>query len=125
LRDHLRAATSGEVHERLHSHPGLAAGQSGNIKKAAYTALLCRLHGFHRPFEVAANLPPDRTIWLERDLTDLGVDVAALASSPWLRHFQRRLHLNICWARAMWWKAPRCTADAGSRGSSTACWARA
>lgn len=81
LRDQLRAATS-EVHERLHSHPGLAAVQSGDIGKAAYTALLCRLHGFHRPFEAAANLPPDRTIWLERDLTDLGVDVAALASLP-------------------------------------------
>jgi heme oxygenase len=81
LRDRLRAATS-EVHERLHSHPGLAAAQSGAIGKSAYTALLCRLYGFHRPFEEAANLAPSRTDWLEADLIDLGVDPTSLAALP-------------------------------------------
>jgi len=81
LRERLREATS-EVHERLHSHSGLAAVQSGTIGKAAYTALLRRLYGFHRPFEVAANLVPDRTVWLEHDLIDLGVDPRSLAALP-------------------------------------------
>lgn len=81
LRDLLRASTS-EVHERLHRHPGLAAVQSGTIGRAAYTALLCRLYGFHRPFEVAADLLPVRTIWLERDLIDLGVDSKSQAALP-------------------------------------------
>lgn len=81
LRDQLRAATS-EVHERLHRHPGLAAVQSGTIERAAYTALLCRLYGFHRPFEVAADLAPIRTDWLEADLIDLGVDPTSQAALP-------------------------------------------
>lgn len=81
LRECLRAATS-EVHERLHRHPGLAAVQSGTIGKAAYTALLRRLLGFHQPFEMMANLAPDRTVWLEHDLIDLGVDPSSLAALP-------------------------------------------
>lgn len=81
LRERLRTATN-EVHERLHRHPGLAAVQTGTIGKAAYLALLCRLYGFHHPFEVAANVSPDRTIWLERDLIDLDVDPSALAALP-------------------------------------------
>jgi heme oxygenase len=81
LRDHLRAATS-DIHERLHSHPGLAAVQSGTIGKAAYTALLSRLFGFHRPFEVTANVVTIRSIWLERDLIDLGVDARSIAALP-------------------------------------------
>ncbi|WP_295531967.1 biliverdin-producing heme oxygenase [Novosphingobium sp. Chol11] len=81
LRDHLRSATS-EVHERLHHHPGLAAVQTGMIGKTAYTALLRRLYGFHRPFEMMAGLLPVRTIWLERDLIDLGVDPGSIAFLP-------------------------------------------
>lgn len=81
LRERLREATS-EVHERLHSHSGLAAVQSGIIGKAAYTALLRRLYGFHRPFEVMTSLAPDRTSWLEHDLIDLGADPGSLAALP-------------------------------------------
>jgi heme oxygenase len=77
----LRAATS-DIHERLHSHPGLAAVQSGTIGKAAYTALLSRLFGFHRPFEVTAHVVAVRSTWLERDLIDLGVDAQSLAALP-------------------------------------------
>jgi heme oxygenase (biliverdin-IX-beta and delta-forming) len=81
LRDLLRTATSA-VHERLHRHPGLAAVQSGTIGKAAYTSLLRRLYGFHRPFEAAAKLAPKRTDWLEADLIDLGVDATSLIALP-------------------------------------------
>ncbi|WP_188449269.1 biliverdin-producing heme oxygenase [Sphingomonas psychrolutea] len=81
LHDALRAATS-TIHERLHHHPGLAAVQSGTIGKAAYTALLCRLYGFHQPFERTRKLSPERTNWLNRDLIDLGVDPTALAALP-------------------------------------------
>ena len=75
LRDALRLATS-EAHERLHHHPGFAAVQAGTIDHAAYTALLSRVYGFYRPFEAAAQVEPQRTQWLELDLTALGVDAA-------------------------------------------------
>lgn len=81
LRDLLRTETR-DVHERLHNHPGLAAVQSGMIGRRAYTALLCRLYGFHRPFETAGRLAPDRTLWLESDLATLGVDRFACAALP-------------------------------------------
>jgi heme oxygenase len=81
LHDDLRAATS-TIHERLHHHPGLAAVQSGTIGRAAYTALVYRLYGFHQPFELARKLSPERTNWLHRDLIDLGVDPTALATLP-------------------------------------------
>jgi len=73
LRDLLRSATS-EIHERLHHHEGMAAIQSGNIDQPMYVALLRRLYGFHKPFEAAAEIAPDRTGWLESDLAVFGVD---------------------------------------------------
>ena len=73
LRDHLRSTTQ-DIHARLHGHRGLAAVQDGTIDRAAYTALLGRLYGFHRPFELAAKMSPERTLWLEHDLAVLGVD---------------------------------------------------
>lgn len=81
LRDDLRSSTH-DVHERLHTHRGLAAVQAGTIDLEAYTALLCRLYGFHRPFEVAARLAPHRTTWLESDLDTLGVDANQRAALP-------------------------------------------
>ncbi|WP_353203904.1 biliverdin-producing heme oxygenase [Sphingomonas sp.] len=81
LHDQLRVAT-GAIHERLHHHSGFAAIQSGTIGKDAYTALLCRLYGFHHPFELTLPQVPDRTNWLTRDLIDLGVDPTALAALP-------------------------------------------
>ena len=81
LRDVLRSETSA-THERLHGHDGLAAVAAGTIDRAAYTALLGRLYGFHQPFELAAQTIPERTRWLETDLAVLGVDAAMLAELP-------------------------------------------
>jgi heme oxygenase len=81
LRDVLRSATS-KPHERLHRHEGLAAVAAGTIDRPAYTALLCRLYGFHHSFELAAQPIPERTRWLEIDLATLGVDAAMLAGLP-------------------------------------------
>ena len=81
LHDALRSATA-VVHERLHGHPGLAAVQLGTINLSAYTALLSRLYGFHRPFELTAGLAPQRTNWLESDLAELGVDADKRAALP-------------------------------------------
>ena len=77
LRDVLRSATS-KSHERLHQHEGLSAVAAGTIDLSAYTALLCRLYGFHHSFELAAQPFPIRTRWLEIDLATLGVDAAML-----------------------------------------------
>jgi heme oxygenase len=81
LRDALRAATAA-VHERLHCHDGLAAVQAGTIDRASYRRLLSRLYGFHRPFEAAARLAPDRTRWLESDLGALGLAASARDTLP-------------------------------------------
>ena len=81
LRDILRSATS-KSHERLHQHEGLSAVAAGTIGLSAYTALLCRLYGFHHSFELAAQPLPERTRWLEIDLATLGVDAAMVASLP-------------------------------------------
>lgn len=81
LRDALRSATS-EVHKRLHTHRGFAAVKAGTIDRRAYTTLLCRLYGFHRPFEVVARIAPHRTTWLESDLENLGVDAEKRALLP-------------------------------------------
>lgn len=81
LRDLLRTATR-DVHERLHNHCGLAAVQSGIIDRQAYTALLGRLYGFHRPFEATRRIASDRTCWLESDLAALGVDRFTCAALP-------------------------------------------
>jgi heme oxygenase len=43
---------------------------------------LCRLYGFHRPFEVAGRIAPDRTRWIESDLAALGVDCFAASALP-------------------------------------------
>ena len=66
------------VHMRLHAHPGFAAVQTETIDRAGYTALLVRLHGFHRPFEIIAGLPPVRSSRLACDLADLGIDAERL-----------------------------------------------
>lgn len=81
LRDALRLATA-DVHERLHHHVGFAAVQAGTIDHKAYTTLLSRLYGFYRPFEAAAQLSPERTRWLESDLTALGIDAAGREKLP-------------------------------------------
>ena len=81
LRDVLRLATS-KSHERLHQHKGLSAVAAGTIDLSAYTALLCRLYGFHQSFELAAQPLPERTRWLEIDLATLGVDAAMLPKLP-------------------------------------------
>ena len=81
LLDALRSATK-NVHERLHGHRGLAAVQAGTIDIVDYTALLRRLYGFHRPFEVAMRAAPHRTTWLESDLAVLGVDAGKRMSLP-------------------------------------------
>ena len=81
LHDLLRSAT-GEVHERLHGHRGLAAVKAGTIGRAEYTALLARLYGFYRPFEVAAGVPAERTDWLHADLAVFGVDRAMCLALP-------------------------------------------
>lgn len=78
IRDLLHEAT-GETHERLHRHDGLAAVAAGTIGPEAYRSLLCRLYGFHQPFEIAARIDQERTRWLEADLAAFGVDAAALA----------------------------------------------
>jgi heme oxygenase len=83
LRDLLRSTTRA-VHERLHGHGGLAAVQDGTIERAAYTALLSRLYGFYRPFELAARISPERTRWLESDLSVFSIDA------------HRRLALACC-----------------------------
>lgn len=81
LRDALRSATD-DVHERLHAHRGLAAVQAGTIDRSKYRALLSRLYGFHRPFEVLARIAPNRTTWLESDLAVLGIDAGQRAALP-------------------------------------------
>jgi heme oxygenase len=81
LRDLLRRATH-ETHERLHGHRGLAAVRDGTIDRAAYTALLMRLHGFHRPFERATKMSPERTRWLEHDLRVFGIDARQRSALP-------------------------------------------
>ena len=81
LRDVLRLATS-KSHERLHQHEGLSAVAAGTIDLSAYTALLCRLYGFHHSFELATQALPERTRWLEIDLETLGVDSAMLLELP-------------------------------------------
>lgn len=93
LRELLRSATS-EIHERLHGHRGLAAVQSGTITRAAYTALLCRLYGFHCSFEAAAQIAPDRSRWLEIDLAELGLNSEKLAAVPLCTGFPEKLCLN-------------------------------
>ena len=89
LRDALRMATA-DVHERLHHHIGFAAVQAGSIDHRAYIKLLSRLYGFYRPFEAAAQLSPERTRWLESDLTTLGVDAAEREKLPRCAAFPHR-----------------------------------
>jgi heme oxygenase (biliverdin-IX-beta and delta-forming) len=93
LHDLLRSTTR-EVHERLHSHRGLAAVKAGRIGRTHYVALLRRLHGFHRPFERAAGLAAGsargRTGWLEADLGAFGFDRAMCAAIPQCPAFPNR-----------------------------------
>lgn len=72
--------TTRDVHRRLHRHDGFASVQDGTCTLDAYRRLLLRLHGFHRPFEAAAGLAPERSVWIADDLAYLGVDAQALAS---------------------------------------------
>jgi len=81
LRDLLRTATH-ETHERLHRHPGLGAVQAGTIDRRRYVALLGRLYGFHRSFEVVTGSTPQRSVWLESDLAALGVAADHRARLP-------------------------------------------
>ncbi|MBC8049864.1 MAG: biliverdin-producing heme oxygenase [Chitinophagales bacterium] len=84
----LRSATE-DVHERLHLHSGLKAVQDETIDINRYTALICRLYGFYLPFEVAAQLIPERTGWLASDLTSLNVNTQKLAAIPICRAFPK------------------------------------
>jgi heme oxygenase len=90
LRDALREATA-DVHERLHRHQGFAAVQAGTIDRQAYEQLLGRLYGFYSPFEVAGQIEPERTRWLEFDLDALGVSAAAREKLPRCARFPPRL----------------------------------
>jgi heme oxygenase len=69
----------------LHGHAGLGAVQAGTIDLASYRSILSRLYGFHVPFETAAGLAPERSLWLAADLRALGLteqDIAALPLCP-------------------------------------------
>jgi heme oxygenase len=77
----LREATQ-PAHTRLHGHPGLGAVQAGTIDRMSYRALLSRLYGFYAAFEAAAELAPERSLWLAADLRTLGVADQALAALP-------------------------------------------
>jgi len=92
----LRDATT-VVHERMHGHDGFAAIKAGLIDKTAYIQLLCRLHGFYKPFVLETGLGQVRSRWLAQDLDTLGLDAAALektldcAELPRLQTAHRRL----------------------------------
>lgn len=70
----LRDAT-GAVHERMHGHDGFHAIKNGTIDKTFYRQLLCRLYGFHKPFERETGFGDMRSKWLGQDLEALGLDV--------------------------------------------------
>jgi heme oxygenase (biliverdin-IX-beta and delta-forming) len=80
LHEALRAATDG-VHQRLHTHRGFAAIKAETIDLPRYARLLRRLHGFHRPFEVATGLAAARSGRIAADLAALASE-PALASTP-------------------------------------------
>ncbi len=95
LHDVLRAATRG-VHERLHRHAGFAAIQDASISLEDYRKLVARLYGFYLPFEAAACLEPDRSVWLADDLEALGQGgpldaVPKCPHLPWLDTAHSRL----------------------------------
>ena len=73
LHEILRSATS-DVHARLHNRRGLDAVKARKAGHADYSALLRRVYGFHRPFEVAAGISTERTDWLKADLVVFGID---------------------------------------------------
>jgi len=77
----LREATQA-VHTRLHTHPVLATVQAGTIDLVSYRALVARLYGFHVPFESAAAIGPERSLWLAADLRTLGFTEQAIAALP-------------------------------------------
>ncbi len=81
LRHSLREATRA-AHLRLHAHPGLGAVQAGNIDRVSYQSLLSRLYGFHIPFETAAGIAPERSLWLAADLMTLGLTEQEIAELP-------------------------------------------
>jgi heme oxygenase len=66
----------------LHVHPGLGAVQAGAIDRASYQSILSRLYGFHVPFETAAGIAPERSLWLAADLRALGSTEQAIAALP-------------------------------------------
>jgi len=77
----LREATRA-VHTRLHTHPVLGAVQAGTIDIVSYSTLLARLYGFHAPFEAAAGIVPERSLWLADDMLMLGFTAQAIAALP-------------------------------------------
>nr|WP_294505395.1 biliverdin-producing heme oxygenase [uncultured Rhodopila sp.] len=77
----LREATQA-VHARLHIHPVLGTVQAGTIDLATYRTLLSRLYGFHVPFEAAAGIAPERSLWLAADMRTLGLQEQAIAALP-------------------------------------------
>jgi heme oxygenase len=71
-----------DVHERLHAHPGFAAVLNGTIDRDDYARLLCRLYGFYQPFEIAAQVDPVRTAWLDLDLAAFGISESQRSELP-------------------------------------------
>jgi heme oxygenase len=85
----LLRSTTKDVHERLHGHAGLAAVKDGTIARGDYVALLCRLYGFHRAFEIAMGGATQRTDWLKADLAEFGFDRDMCSALPYSRAFPR------------------------------------
>ncbi|MEG3178507.1 biliverdin-producing heme oxygenase [Sphingomonas sp. RB3P16] len=77
----LRSATD-SVHQRMHRHPGFAALADGTIERAAYRALLARIHGFYRSVEARLALGNARSTALADDLVDLGLSRGTLEALP-------------------------------------------
>lgn len=93
LHEFLRATTI-EVHERLHGHAGLAAVKAGCVDRDDYVALLCRLYGFYRPFEISAEVATERTSWLQADLAALGISLETCAALPYCQAFPQAASSN-------------------------------
>ena len=81
----------------MHGHDGFAAIKAGLIDKISYIQLLCRLHGFYKPFDLETGLGDLRSQWLAQDLDALGLDapmrekILDCAHIPRLKTPHRRL----------------------------------
>jgi heme oxygenase (biliverdin-IX-beta and delta-forming) len=80
-RHELQSATQ-DVHERLHRHPGLSHLAAGTVDRDEYRCLLARSFGFYAVVEPMLGLAGRLTECLVQDLTELGVDAAAIDALP-------------------------------------------